>query len=71
MSGAPLLNVYGEVLGINSLRQEPLWDTPEVYQDGSQPTAYLRKKIIHSSMAVPISKELLKNNQQNHWEKRS
>jgi hypothetical protein len=59
MSGAPLLNIYGEVLGINSLRQDPLWDTPEVYQDGGQPEAHLQEIITRSSMAVPIFQDLL------------
>jgi S1-C subfamily serine protease len=59
MSGAPLLNIYGEVLGINSLRPDPLWDTPEVYQDGGQPEADLQKIITSSSMAVPIRQDLL------------
>ncbi|MCC5624812.1 serine protease [Nostoc sp. CHAB 5715] len=67
MSGAPLLNVYGEVVGINSLHKDPLWDTPEVYQDGSQPDKSLQEIITRSSMAVPIRKEVL----QNHWEKKS
>ncbi|MGI2906172.1 S1 family peptidase [Tolypothrix sp. VBCCA 56010] len=67
MSGAPLLNVSGEVVGINSLHKDPLWDTPEVYQDGSQPDKSLQELITQSSMAVPIKKELL----QNHREKKS
>ncbi|MDZ7965262.1 MAG: serine protease [Nostoc sp. DedSLP03] len=64
MSGAPLLNVYGEVVGINSLHKDPLWETPEVYQDGSQPDKSLQELITRSSMAVPLKKEVL----QNHWE---
>jgi hypothetical protein len=64
MSGAPLLNIYGEVLGINSLRPDPLWDTPEVYQDGGQPEAHLQEIITRSSMAVPIHQDLLQI--QNH-----
>ncbi|MDZ7957250.1 MAG: serine protease [Aulosira sp. DedQUE10] len=67
MSGAPLLNVYGEVVGINSLHKDPLWDTSEVYQDGSQPDKSLQEIITRSSMAVPIRREILEN----HWEKKS
>ncbi len=61
MSGAPLLNIYGEVVGINSLHKDPIWDTPEVYQDGSQPEQHLQELITGSSMAVPIRKEVLQN----------
>jgi hypothetical protein len=56
MSGAPLLNIHGEVVGINSLHKDPLWDTPAVYQDGSQPELHLQELITRSSMAVPIRK---------------
>lgn len=61
MSGAPLLNIYGKVVGINSLHKDPIWDTPEVYQDGSQPEQHLQELITDSSMAVPIRKEVLQN----------
>ncbi|TFI54975.1 serine protease [Mastigocladus laminosus UU774] len=64
MSGAPLLNIHGEVVGINSLHKDPIWNTPEVYRDGSQPEAHLQELITQSSMAVPIRKEMLRN----HWE---
>ncbi|ALF52904.1 hypothetical protein ACX27_08595 [Nostoc piscinale CENA21] len=65
MSGAPLLNIYGEVVGINSLHKDPIWNTPEVYQDGSQPEAHLQELITQSSMAIPIRKEVLQNHQEN------
>lgn len=64
MSGAPLLNIHGEVVGINSWHKEPLWDTPEVYQDGSQPEQNLQELITRSSMAVPIKKEVLQNHRE-------
>ncbi|WP_427162720.1 S1 family peptidase [Aliinostoc sp. HNIBRCY26] len=54
MSGAPLLNIHGEVVGINSLHKDPLWETPAVYQDGSQPEPHLQELITRSSMAVPV-----------------
>lgn len=41
MSGSPLLNYKGEVVGINSLHKDPVWDTAEVYKDGSQPEQQL------------------------------
>ncbi|MCZ2207726.1 serine protease [Cylindrospermopsis raciborskii] len=54
MSGAPVLNTRGEVVGINGLQSEPLWQAQELYQDGEKPDSETEKLIVSSSMAVPM-----------------
>lgn len=63
MSGGALLNSRGEVVGINGKHAYPLWESPELFQDGSQPCPALEKLIIRSSLAIPIEKSIELNPQ--------
>jgi S1-C subfamily serine protease len=54
MSGGPMLDRSGELIGINGVHAHPLWDQPEILEDGSTVGDVLQEQIKNSNWAIPI-----------------
>ncbi|MBO3457156.1 MAG: tetratricopeptide repeat protein [Aetokthonos hydrillicola CCALA 1050] len=54
MSGGPLLNNQGQLVGINGIQAQPLWGNPYKYEDNTQPNDTLRQEMKSSSWGIPI-----------------
>ena len=53
MSGGVLVNQDGELVGMNGVHADPLWNTAEILEDGSTVSDVVQSQINDSSWAIP------------------
>jgi serine protease Do len=56
MSGGPLVDQRGVLVGINGLHSQPLWDGGETFADGTVVTEPLLSQIGEASWAIPVER---------------
>ncbi|MDQ2100353.1 MAG: tetratricopeptide repeat protein [Tychonema bourrellyi B0820] len=54
MSGGPILNHLGELIGLNGRHSHPPFGDPFVFQDGTRPSEKEREKMLTLSWGVPV-----------------
>ncbi|AFY81753.1 serine protease [Oscillatoria acuminata] len=55
MSGGPILNRQGDIIGFNGRQGNPLFGDPFVYANGDRPTDRERQKMVGLSWGLPVS----------------
>lgn len=54
MSGGPILNRAGQLVGVNGMHAHPLWGDPYLFEDGSEPPASQRDQMSEYSWGIPV-----------------
>ncbi|MBN3907741.1 MAG: tetratricopeptide repeat protein [Nostoc sp. NMS1] len=54
MSGGPILNRWGKLVGINGVHAYPLFGNPYVFEDGSKPSETQKQQMTRFSWGIPI-----------------
>jgi S1-C subfamily serine protease len=55
MSGGPMLDRSGALIGINGIHTNPLWNSPKILEDGSKVSDVLQEQIQNYHWAIPIN----------------